>query len=232
MSDGQGRTQQSRSSNDATVAAHGFPLLICPRCGRSSTGFAGCGPCATAGVAVNLVMSPANLTGRELGSFRGGPWGWPGTLPFTAGDLAVTLGEGDTPLIADPSNDGLLLKLETQNPTGSHKDRAMSVGVTAARLASCDVVVAASSGNAGAAAAAYAARAGLRAIVTTTAAIPSATRAQIVAAGATLAIYSSASASSQARRGCGRWRCVAVGSHGARVGPGLGGRFRSTPVRL
>lgn len=176
------------------------PTLSCPRCGRRGAGFAGCEPCARDGVAVNLVPEPADLRGRDLRGFPGGPWGWPDTLAFTGHAGAVTLGEGNTPLIPDGTVDRLLLKLETHNPTGSHKDRAMSVGVTAARSAGYRVVVAASSGNAGAAVAAYAARAGLHAIVTTTSAVPPAIRAQITATGATLAIYTSAAGRNEATR--------------------------------
>ena len=76
----------------------------------------------------------------------------------------------------------------------------MSVGLTVARSMGYRVVVAASSGNAGAAAAAYAARAGLHAIVTTTASVPPVIRAQITATGATLAVYSSAAARNDATR--------------------------------
>lgn len=180
------------SSNIDRMPDTDFPTLTCPRCDRVGVGFAGCEYCAGQGVAVNLVPVRSDLSGLDLSAFRGGPWGWPSTLAYADPRSAVTLGEGNTPLVADAFTDGLQLKLESQNPTGSHKDRAMSVGVTAALAADSRVVVAASSGNAGAALAAYAARAGLHAIITTTSSVPRAIRNQIIATGATLAVYSSA----------------------------------------
>jgi threonine synthase len=79
----------------------------------------------------------------------------------------VTLGEGGTPLVsvrrvgARLRLADLRLKLESLNPTLSFKDRAMALGVAAARSADASGVVLASTGNAAVSAAAYAARAGL-----------------------------------------------------------------------
>ncbi len=78
-----------------------------------------------------------------------------------------TLGEGDTPLIrADKlahrlGLERLWLKNESANPTGSFKDRPISVGIAKALEFGLDRIVIASSGNGAAAAAAYAAKAGL-----------------------------------------------------------------------
>jgi threonine synthase len=83
----------------------------------------------------------------------------------------VSLGEGNTPfvetkrLFEDGGLPGLYLKCESNNPTGSFKDRPISVGVSKAVELGIDTVVVASSGNAAASVSAYAARAGLRAIV-------------------------------------------------------------------
>jgi threonine synthase len=126
---------------------------------------------------VNLVPPLADLRGRDLASFPGGPWGWP-----TAAGTPSPMGEGNTPLIR--LEDGLWVKDESRNPTGSHKDRAMTVGVAAAREHGARTVVAASSGNAGASAAAYAARAGLRCVVLTTVHIPAVLAGQTRAFGA------------------------------------------------
>ncbi|MGI5284533.1 threonine synthase [Nonomuraea polychroma] len=92
-----------------------------------------------------------------------------------------TLGEGGTPLV---EFDGIYLKDESQNPTWSHKDRLNRVTVSAAVAAGAPGVVVASSGNHGASAAAYAARAGLRAIVLTSAGSPPAVQAFARAYGA------------------------------------------------
>jgi threonine synthase len=85
-------------------------------------------------------------------------------------DPVVTLGEGGTPLIPAPVLSELTgcdvwLKLEGTNPTGSFKDRGMTVAVSAAVHEGAEAVVCASTGNTAASAAAYAARGGLRGAV-------------------------------------------------------------------
>ena len=80
------------------------------------------------------------------------------------------MGEGDTPLVAAPRLSELTgadvwLKLEGANPTGSFKDRGMTVAVSAAIAEGAEAIICASTGNTAASAAAYAARAGLRGAV-------------------------------------------------------------------
>jgi threonine synthase len=80
------------------------------------------------------------------------------------------MGEGDTPLVQAPHLSSVTgcevwLKLEGANPTGSFKDRGMTVAVSAAVGEGAEAVVCASTGNTAASAAAYAARAGLRGAV-------------------------------------------------------------------
>jgi threonine synthase len=80
------------------------------------------------------------------------------------------MGEGATPLVPAPHLSELTgcevhLKLEGANPTGSFKDRGMTVAVSAAVQEGAEAVVCASTGNTAASAAAYAARAGLRGAV-------------------------------------------------------------------
>jgi threonine synthase len=82
----------------------------------------------------------------------------------------VTLGEGGTPLVPAPelsrrTGADVWLKVEGANPTGSFKDRGMTVAVSAAMTEGAEAVVCASTGNTAASAAAYAARAGLRGAV-------------------------------------------------------------------
>jgi len=84
--------------------------------------------------------------------------------------VIVTLGEGHTPLLHAPRLSerfgvDLWLKWEGANPTGSFKDRGMSVAVTKALADGAAGVVCASTGNTAASAAAYAARAGLEAVI-------------------------------------------------------------------
>jgi len=93
-------------------------------------------------------------------------------LPVPADVQAVTLLEGNTPLIEAPQlaraiglEGRLFLKFEGLNPTGSFKDRGMTVAITMARAGGAEAVICASTGNTSAAAAAYAARAGMRAFV-------------------------------------------------------------------
>jgi threonine synthase len=86
------------------------------------------------------------------------------------GDPVVTLNEGSTPLVEAPViservGAQVLLKLEGANPTGSFKDRGMTVAVSRAKGAGAEAVICASTGNTAASAAAYAARAGMRGAV-------------------------------------------------------------------
>lgn len=87
-------------------------------------------------------------------------------LPVPAHVPVVTLGEGGTSLLPAPVLSGLTgcsvyLKVEGGNPTGSFKDRGMTVAVTLAAARGARTVICASTGNTSASAAAYAARAGL-----------------------------------------------------------------------
>src|SRR5574342_1050186 len=93
-------------------------------------------------------------------------------LPVTDRTPVVTLGEGNTPLIRAtrlakqiaPDID-LYLKFEGINPTGSFKDRGMTMAISKAVESGSRAVICASTGNTSASAAAYAARAGIRAFV-------------------------------------------------------------------
>jgi threonine synthase len=91
-------------------------------------------------------------------------------LPLEAGDPVVSLNEGSTPLIEAPRLSERLevrayLKFEGANPTGSFKDRGMTVAVSRAKGRGAEAVICASTGNTAASAAAYAARAGMRGAV-------------------------------------------------------------------
>lgn len=94
-------------------------------------------------------------------------WRFRSLLPIRSRENEVSLGEGLTPLVSSRLSLGcrLWLKDEGRNPTGSMKDRALSVAVSAAREAGKDRVIIASTGSAGMAASAYAARAGMRCLV-------------------------------------------------------------------
>ena len=93
-----------------------------------------------------------------------------GRLPLSRDAQIVSLGEGGTPLLHAPRisvrlGAEVFLKWEGANPTGSFKDRGMTVAVSQALTDGARAVVCASTGNTAASAAAYAARAGLEAVI-------------------------------------------------------------------
>lgn len=93
-------------------------------------------------------------------------------LPVSGNTPVVSLGEGDTPLIRaanlckrlDMGID-LFLKFDGANPTGSFKDRGMTMAISKAAEDGSRAVICASTGNTSASAAAYAAQAGMKAVV-------------------------------------------------------------------
>ena len=104
------------------------------------------------------------MTGRA--PWRGIIAEYAASLPVPPGVPVVTLGEGGTPLLPAPvlselTGCSVYLKVEGVNPTGSFKDRGMTVAVTLAAARGAKTVICASTGNTSASAAAYAARAGL-----------------------------------------------------------------------
>ena len=98
-------------------------------------------------------------------------WRYMELLPISDRNKIVSLGEGGTtlnkcPRLSNELNLGrIYVKNEGENPTGSFKDRGMTVGVTKALELGMDRVACASTGNTSASLAAYAARAGLECIV-------------------------------------------------------------------
>lgn len=92
-------------------------------------------------------------------------------LDIDASNPIITLGEGGTPLVEAPALAKLvgaeraLLKVEGMNPTGSFKDRGMTMAVSKAVGHGAKAVIAASTGNTSASAAAYAAAAGIQSVV-------------------------------------------------------------------
>jgi threonine synthase len=91
-------------------------------------------------------------------------------LPVDERTPVVTLLEGSTPLVAAPRLSERIgietfLKVEGMNPTGSFKDRGMTVAVSQAKANGAEAIICASTGNTAASAAAYAARAGVKGAV-------------------------------------------------------------------
>ncbi len=115
-----------------------------------------------------MVRSPRGPAGR-----------WPGVieayrqyLPVSDQTPVVSLLEGNTPLIRSrcigpslPGDIELYFKYEGTNPTGSFKDRGMTMAISKAKEESAQVTMCASTGNTSASAAAYSAAAGMQAVV-------------------------------------------------------------------
>lgn len=108
--------------------------------------------------------------GSQVHPYRSGVWRYRELMPSFPDDAIVSKPEGNTNLYHDARLDDVAgtevwLKHEGENPTGSFKDRGMTVGVSHARWIGATAVACASTGNTSASVAAYAASAGLPAIV-------------------------------------------------------------------
>jgi threonine synthase len=117
------------------------------------------------------ILSRGKPTAERLKAPASSLWTYADLLPIRSRENIVTLGEGATPLVEGPrlaklfGFGSLLFKNEMTNPTGSFKDRQISVGISHAREIGADTVAVVSSGNVACAASAYAARAGMRAVL-------------------------------------------------------------------
>jgi len=123
-----------------------------------------------------------------------GMWRYRTFLPLKADEEPITLGEGDTPLLAAPRlasalNLGdLWIKDEAANPTGSFKARGLSAAVTRAVHGGATGFTLPTAGNAGVAASAYAARAGMPVRVFAPRTTPTTILSQIVSFGGDLVL--------------------------------------------
>jgi len=156
--------------------------LVCVDCGTSHPGLAVRYRCGCGGT-LDVVHDAAALTGkvgfdqfdRRLASKepadRSGVWRFRELVLPLAPEELVTKPEGNTnlyrsgPLAAWVGIDDLAWKHEGENPTGSFKDRGMTVGITVAKKLGMDRVACASTGNTSASMASYAANAGMKAYV-------------------------------------------------------------------
>ena len=148
--------------------------IVCPRCRNSFP----------LGKAINLCPCGSPLLVRydarkiaravkksELQSRPSTLWRYQEFLPLRAEKNRVSLGEGFTPLIearrlaSELNIKRLWIKDEAQNPTGSFKDRGLSVAISLAKELGIKKVAIPSAGNAGGSLSAYAARAGMEAYV-------------------------------------------------------------------
>ena len=117
--------------------------------------------CGDGGTTLTLGEAPG-LTRDEIDTSKHSVWRYAKAL-LVAGDDAVTLGEGWTPIVRGKVGGiAVALKLEFMMPTGSFKDRGMTALITYLKQRGIERVLEDSSGNAGASIAAYAAAAGMR----------------------------------------------------------------------
>jgi threonine synthase len=120
--------------------------------------------------AAELIQRFTERRGGQPGATASGVWRFR-EIVLPSADVVVSHPEGNTPLLHRVALDrwagvdNLLLKHEGHNPTGSFKDRGMTVGVTQAKRIGAAAVACASTGNTSASLAAYAAQAGLPALV-------------------------------------------------------------------
>jgi threonine synthase len=127
-------------------------LFLCPKCGNL----------------MEVVMpSTTSFDWSTARKRRFGVWRYRELLPLSSDVEPVTMCEGGTPLIriSRVASRNVFVKFEGGNPTGSFKDRGMTVGITIAKSLGVEGVIVASTGNTAASAAAYAARAGLQCVV-------------------------------------------------------------------
>ena len=137
------------SENDASV------FLKCISCGSTYDANPRLYSCPRCGGLLEVVLE--NPIWQPKGR---GVWRYRGLLPPVKRP-PVTMGEGSTPLVRSRQHKHLYFKLEGSNPTGSFKDRGMTVATTIAVESGASKVVAASTGNTAASMTAYAVRGGL-----------------------------------------------------------------------
>jgi threonine synthase len=155
---------------------------VCVACGNEIPENDPHARCPTCGGLLEIAHRPPDLTRDELllrfterrgqrpGAPASGVWRFR-EFVLPSAEKVVSHPEGNTPLLHRDAIDawagigGLLLKHEGHNPTGSFKDRGMTVGVTQAVRLEARAVACASTGNTSASLAAYAAQAGLPALV-------------------------------------------------------------------
>lgn len=121
---------------------------------------------------LNHSNSPSNLTKSDFKPWRGLIETYRDYLPVSEATPVITLLEGNTPLIPVPyisekigKGVKVFVKFDGLNPTGSFKDRGMTMAISKAKEEGAKAVICASTGNTSASAAAYARRAGMRAFV-------------------------------------------------------------------
>lgn len=170
--------------------------LTCPECGKQfDPGIPQtfCRACNSPILAQYDLSALARTLNRgEISSRPRGMWRWHELLPLQTPEHAVSLGEGDTPLLALENLSArfktphLLLKDEALNPTGTFKARGMSAAVSRAVELGRREFVIPTAGNAGGALAFYAGRSGCKAHVYMPSDTPMPIQAEVKMSGADL----------------------------------------------
>lgn len=164
--------------------------MICISCGAQHPIATVPSTCTKCEGILDLVLGTTESVAEDTNAQ--GIWRWAAQLPNCHPQNRISLGEGESPLLAVRrlgaafGLDDLWVKNDAIMPSGSFKDRAIALATSLACEYSREGLILASSGNAGASGAAYAARAGKRLLVLVPKTAPGAKLRQIAAAGAKL----------------------------------------------
>jgi len=149
--------------------------MKCIECGKAHDMSRPAYACAACGNLLEIKLDDRESKERlQKSGFKSRPlsvWKYRELIPVDPKTEPVSISEGGTPLVrcsrlgADYGIKSLYIKFDGTNPTGSFKDRGMTVGITKAKELGMKTVTCASTGNTSASLAAYAGRAGLKCVV-------------------------------------------------------------------
>ena len=156
-----------------TIAAH-FEM-VCIECGKAHDMSRPAYACASCGNLLEIRLDPRTALDRvsksDMRKRALSVWKYKELIPIGVSSPPISMFEGGTPLIhctrlgSEYGLKHLHVKFDGTNPTGSFKDRGMTVGITKAKELGMKRVTCASTGNTSASLAAYAGRAGLECVV-------------------------------------------------------------------
>jgi threonine synthase len=158
-----------RCESCGAVYGDDLPHATCPAC--DGLLLAEHTPPAVHGLALRALFDSRVVASAASARERSGVWRFRELVLNADDDAIISHPEGNTPLISRPAIssyagvDDLVIKHEGHNPTGSFKDRGMTVALTQARRVNAKAVACASTGNTSASLSAYAAQAGIPALV-------------------------------------------------------------------
>jgi threonine synthase len=166
------------SQAERYAAELGRIIVRCMICGAQFDGTVLRTSCGACGGLLDVLtplrkLTPDAFTQTPATAKHSGVWRYAPLLPRLPEEMIVSRWEGNTPLYEDDRLTGyagldlghLQFKHEGQNPTGSFKDRGMTVGITHAKAIGARIVACASTGNTSASLASYASAAGIPSLV-------------------------------------------------------------------